>query len=64
MNTQKLLDKGRLVPLYKIEGDTILLMGYRRKASSRKAHQQPFMLKAGVPIAKIPSNPESKPVTE
>lgn len=60
MNTQKLLDKGRLVPIYKVEGDTILLMGYRRKASSRKAHQRPFLLKAGVPIAKIPKEPETE----
>jgi len=60
MNTQKLLNKGRLIPIYKVEGDTILLMGYRRKARSRKAHQRPFMLKSGVPIAKIPPNPETK----
>ena len=56
---QKLLAKGHLVPIYKVEGDTIMLTGYRRKASSRKSHQRPFMLKAGVPIAKIDPNPET-----
>jgi hypothetical protein len=59
MNLKKLLSKGHLVPIYEARGDTIFLIGYRRKASSRKAHQRPFMLKAGVPIAKIPSNPET-----
>ena len=61
VNINKLLAKGHLVPIYKVEEETIMLMGYRRKASSRKAHQRPFMLKAGVPIAKIPTNPEPKP---
>jgi hypothetical protein len=60
MNLQKLLSKGHLVPIYEAREDTIFLIGYRRKASSRKAHQRPFMLKAGVPIAKIPTNPASK----
>ena len=64
VNIKKLLAKGHLVPIYKVEEDTIMLMGYRRKASSRKAHQRPFMLKAGVPIGKIPTNPEPKPKTE
>ncbi len=60
MNIQKLLSKGHLVPIYNRVEDTIMLMGYRRKASSRKAHQRPFMLKAGVPIAKIPKEPEAE----
>jgi hypothetical protein len=55
---QKLLAKGHLVPIYEARGDTIFLIGYRRKASSRKAHQRPFMLKAGVPLGKIDPNPE------
>lgn len=60
MNLQKLLSKGHLVPIYNRVEDTIMLIGYRRKASSRKAHQRPFMLKAGVPIAKIPKEPEAE----
>lgn len=60
MNIQKLLSKGHLVPIYNRVEDTIMLIGYRRKANSRKAHQRPFMLKAGVPIAKIPKEPEAE----
>jgi hypothetical protein len=60
MNIQKLLSKGHLLPIYGAREDTIFLIGYRRKASSRKAHQRPFMLKAGVPIAKIPKEPETE----
>lgn len=63
-NLTNLLKKNRLLPIYKREEDTVMLMGYQRKAQSRKAHQRPFMLKAGVPIAKIPTNPEPKPITE
>jgi hypothetical protein len=59
MNLQKLLSKGHLVPIYEAREDTIFLIGYRRKASSRKAHQRPFMLKAGVPLGKITPNPET-----
>jgi hypothetical protein len=60
MNLKKLLSKGHLVPIYEARGDTIYLIGYRRKASSRKAHQRPFMLKAGVPLGKITPNPEAQ----
>jgi hypothetical protein len=60
MNLQKLLSKGHLVPIYEAREDTIFLVGYRRKASSRKASQRPFMLKAGVPVGKIPTNPEAE----
>ena len=60
MNIQKLLSKGHLVPIYEAREDTIFLIGYRRKASSRKAHQRPFMLKAAIPIAKIPTEPETE----
>lgn len=60
MNLQKLLNKGHLVPIYKQEEDTIFLIGYRRKASSRKAHQRPFMLKEWVAIAKVTTEPETK----
>lgn len=59
MNLKKLLSKGHLVPIYEAREDTIFLIGYRRKASSRKAHQRPFLLKAGVPLGKITPNPET-----
>ena len=55
----KLLKAGKLLPIYSALGDTLCLVGYRRKASSRKSHQRPFMLKAGVPLGKIPPNPET-----
>lgn len=65
MNLQKLLSKGHLVPIYEAREDTIFLIGYRRKASSRKRSQRPFMLKAAIPLGKIPTNPEPKePETE
>jgi hypothetical protein len=60
MNLQKLLSKGHLVPIYEVSEDTIMLIGYRRKASSRKSSQRPFMLKQGIPVGKIPSNPASE----
>jgi hypothetical protein len=44
MNLKKLLSKGHLVPIYEAREDTIFLIGYRRKASSRKSHQRPFLL--------------------
>ena len=49
-----------MVPIYNRVEDTIMLVGYRRKASSRKRSQRPFMLKAAIPIAKIPTEPETK----
>lgn len=60
MNIQKLLSKGHLVPIYNRVEDTIMLVGYQRKASSRKASQRPFLLKAAIPIAKIPTEPETE----
>jgi hypothetical protein len=60
VNIKKLLAKGHLVPIYEAREDAIFLIGYRRKASSRKAHQRPFMLKAGVPLGKIDPNPASE----
>lgn len=61
---RRLIDSGRLIPIYQATEDTIFLIGYQRKASSRKAHQKPFMLKAPVPLGKIDPNPEPKPATE
>ena len=62
MKLQKLLAKGHLVPIYEARGDTIFLIGYRRKASSRKAHQRPFMLTQPLALGKIPSEPEAEEV--
>ena len=56
---QKLLAKGHLAPIYEACGDTIFLIGYRRKASSRKAHQRPFLLPQPLALGKIDPNPES-----
>ena len=64
---QKLLAKGHLVPIYEAREDTIFLIGYRRKASSRKAHQRPFLLPQPLALGKIDPNPETestKPASE
>lgn len=60
MNIQKLLSKGHLLPIYEAREDTIFLIGYRRKASSRKSHQRPFLLKQGIPVGKIDPKPEAE----
>ena len=57
---QKLLAKGHLVPIYEAREDTIFLIGYRRKASSRKSHQRPFMLPQPLALGKIDPNPASE----
>jgi hypothetical protein len=57
---QKLLAKGHLVPIYEAREDTIFLIGYRRKASSRKAHQRPFLLPQPLALGKIDPNPETE----
>jgi hypothetical protein len=44
-NIQKLIKKGRLVPIIKSTNDgNHLLMGYRRKSESRKAKTDTFLL--------------------
>jgi hypothetical protein len=44
-NIQKIIKKGRLVPIIKSTNDgKHLLMGYRRKAESRKAKTDTFLL--------------------
>lgn len=60
MNLKKLLAKGHLVPIYKASEDTIFLIGYQRKARSRKAHQRPFLLPQPLALGKITPNPETK----
>ena len=59
MNLKKLLAKGHLVPIYEAREDTIYLIGYRRKASSRKSHQRPFLLPQPLALGKIDPNPET-----
>jgi hypothetical protein len=60
MNLKKLLSKGHLVPIYEAREDTIYLIGYRRKAGSRKSHQRPFLLPQPLALGKIDPNPETK----
>ena len=60
MNLKKLLAKGHLVPIYQASEDTIFLIGYRRKASSRKASQRPFLLPQPLALGKITPNPETE----
>jgi hypothetical protein len=57
---QKLLAKGHLIPIYNVLGETLCLVGYRRKPTSRKAHQRPFMLKQPIPLGPVETNPEAK----
>ncbi len=55
----KLLKDGRLLPIYQALGETLCLVGYRRKPTSRKSHQRPFMLKQPIPMGPIETNPEA-----
>lgn len=61
---RNLIARGRLVPIVKTSGDDVLLVGYRRKASSRFAGNSPrgatHMLRHAVPLAKITT--ETAPV--
>jgi hypothetical protein len=55
---KKLLDKGHLIPIYNAIGETLCLVGYRRKPSSRKSNQRPFMLKQPMPLGPIDEWPK------
>jgi hypothetical protein len=59
----KLLEQGRLLPLYNVLEDTLYLVGYQRKATSRKAHHRPFRLKEPIPLGPVTKNPEANPAT-
>jgi hypothetical protein len=59
----KLLKQGRLLPLYNVLEDTLYLVGYQRKATSRKAHHRPFRLKEPIPLGPVTKNPEANPAT-
>ena len=56
----KLLKQGRLLPLYNVLEDTLYLVGYQRKPTSRKAHHKPFRLKEPIPLGPVTKNPEPK----
>lgn len=60
-NIRKLIDSGRFVPIYQATEDTIFLIGYRRKARSRKSSQRPYMLPQPLALGKITQNPEPNP---
>jgi hypothetical protein len=61
---QKLLAKGHLIPIYRPLGEDLCLVGYRRKATSRKSHQRPFMLKQPIVVGKLPTNPAAEVARE
>ena len=58
MNLQKLIAKGHMVPIYEEKDNEIVLVGYRRKESSRKSHQNPVLNKSPITIVKLPTYPE------
>jgi len=55
----KLLKQGRLLPVYGVVGETLCLMGYQRRPTSRKAHHKPFRLKEPIPLGPVTKNPET-----
>lgn len=59
MNLKKLLSKGHLIPIYNPVGDDLCLVGYRRKATSRKASHRPIMLNQPLVLGPLTPNPET-----
>jgi hypothetical protein len=57
----KLLKDGRLLPIYNAIGETLCLVGYQRKPTSRKSHQRPFMLNQPIPLGPIDERPTPNP---
>ena len=55
----KLLKQGRLLPIYNVLGETLCLVGYRRKPTSKKAHHRPFMLKQPIVLGPVGEKPET-----
>lgn len=49
---KKLIDQGRLLPIFGKSGDQYALIGYRRKPGSRKSHLRPYLLAQPIPIPK------------
>lgn len=60
MNLKKLLSKGHLIPIYNPVGDNLCLVGYQRKATSRKAHQRPIVLQQPIVLGPLTPNPASE----
>jgi hypothetical protein len=56
----KLLKQGRLLPIYKALDETLYLVGYKRKPTSRKSHHSPFMLKQPIPLGPAAEKPETE----
>jgi hypothetical protein len=59
----KLLAKGHLIPIYNVLDGSLCLVGYRRKASSRKSHHKPFMLKQPIVLGPVDEWPNPTPET-
>ena len=55
----KLLKQGRLLPIYNVLDETLCFVGHRRKATSRKAHHRPFMLKQPIVLGPVEPKPET-----
>ena len=55
----KLLKEGRLLPIYNVLDESLCLVGYRRKPTSRKAHHRPFMLKEPIVLGPVGEKPET-----
>lgn len=55
---KKLIDQGRLLPIFGKSGDQYALIGYRRKPGSRKSHLRPYLLAQPIPIPK-PTTPNN-----
>ena len=49
---KKLIDQGRLLPIFAKSGEDFALVGYRRKPGSRKSHLRPYLLAQPIPIPK------------
>jgi hypothetical protein len=47
---KKLIDQGRLLPIFGKSGDQYALLGYQRKPGSRKSHLRPYMFPQPIPI--------------
>lgn len=49
---KKLIDQGRLLPIFAKSGEDFALVGYRRKPGSRKSHLRPYLLPQPIRIPK------------
>lgn len=60
---RKLLQDGRLLPIYNVLDENLCLVGYQRKPRSRKAHQRPYMLRKPVVLGPADEWPTPNPET-